>query len=69
MARKAHWTPWRFETQAIAAIGCIGTAWGGSLGVILPFRFFMGAGVALASAGSAAYLVDMTERPHLRAVQ
>ena len=43
MARKAHWTPWHFETQAIAAIGCIGTAWGGSLGVILPFRFFMSA--------------------------
>ncbi|CAJ1361741.1 unnamed protein product [Effrenium voratum] len=52
--------------ELFAALGCLGTALALSLSTMLPIRFMGGSGGALASAGSAAYLTDLTERPHLK---
>jgi len=52
--------------ELLAAVGCLGTALGSSLSTMLPCRFLGGAGGALASAASAAYIADMTEQKHLR---
>ncbi|CAE8624767.1 unnamed protein product [Polarella glacialis] len=51
--------------ESLAAIGMLGTALGGSLTELLAVRFVMGAGGAVAAAGSAAYSADLTARPHL----
>ena len=52
--------------ELMAAVGCLGTGLATTLGSMLPVRFLGGSGGALASAGSAAYLADLTERPHLK---
>ena len=51
--------------EMFAALGCLGTGLATSLSTMLPVRFMGGSGGALAAAGSAAYLADLTERPHL----
>jgi len=51
---------------SVATVGVLGTGLFGSLALILPVRGLGGMGMAVASASSAAYLVDLTERLHLR---
>mmetsp|Transcript_52797 Transcript_52797/g.171789 ORF Transcript_52797/g.171789 Transcript_52797/m.171789 type:complete len:558 (-) Transcript_52797:78-1751(-) len=50
----------------ISALGILGTGTVGTLAVMLPIRFVQGFGSSLASASACAYLVDLTERHHLR---
>ncbi|CAE7702732.1 norA [Symbiodinium microadriaticum] len=52
--------------ELVAALGCLGTALGTSIGTMLPLRFLGGSGASLAAAGSAAYVADMTEKSHLK---
>lgn len=58
--------PCMIAGEMFAALGCLGTGFALSLNTMLPVRFMGGTGAALAAAGSAAYLADLTERPHLK---
>lgn len=58
--------PCMIAGEMFAALGCLGTGLALSLNTMLPVRFMGGTGAALAAAGSAAYLADLTERPHLK---
>lgn len=55
--------------QLAAAVGCLGTAFGGSLVAIMGFRFLGGVGSALGAAGAQTYLYDVTEKPHLQPIR
>lgn len=48
--------------EGARALGALGTACGGSLGVLLPIRCVLGAGEALSAAGGTAYVADVTAR-------
>eukprot|EP00434_Breviolum_minutum_P022174 symbB.v1.2.019575.t3/scaffold1605.1/size109642/3 len=58
--------PCMIAGEMFAALGCLGTGLALSLNTMLPVRFMGGTGAALAASGSAAYLADLTERPHLK---
>jgi MFS family permease len=55
--------------QLVAAAGCLGTAFGGSLVSIMAFRFLGGVGSALGAAGAQTYLYDVTEKKHLQPIR